>query len=80
MKKQLYYSYMEYLEDLNSSTIFFPLFQKNGRSGISLDRNIFHYIKRIPRYFELFSEIKNTRKEISKQSFAAFLAKHGAGE
>ncbi len=33
--------------------------------GISHDCNIFHYIKWIPRYFELFSEISNGRKIVS---------------
>lgn len=32
--------------------------------GVENDKNIFHYIGWIPRYFELFSEIRKTRKVV----------------
>lgn len=34
--------------------------------GISLDRNVFHYIKWVPRFLELFSEISHTGRIVSE--------------
>ncbi len=48
--------------------------------GIGKDKNVFHYIGWIPRFMELFSKIRQTRKRISLLDTTCFVYQSGKDE